>query len=68
MFKSLKSPRPLIMRDGIHLTDMGHQMMASLLAKLLGPSLSDERGQAPLPGTGELTAHARSVLVAHGVE
>ena len=33
LFAKLASPDPLIMRDGIHLTDAGHQALASALAK-----------------------------------
>ncbi len=37
----------LIMRDGIHLTDSGHQMMASLLAGMLRPILSSAADHSP---------------------
>lgn len=39
-FREQAVPR-LIMRDGIHLTDEGHQKMASLLAEMLRPELAN---------------------------
>ncbi len=68
MFRSLEAPKQLLMRDGIHLTDLGHQLMASLLANLLNPSLSGPSEGTPLPGTQELTAQARTFMAAHAAD
>ena len=43
-FAEAADPRNLLMRDGIHLTDQGHRLMASLLAARLRPVLA---GGAP---------------------
>ncbi|MFT5784455.1 MAG: lysophospholipase L1-like esterase [Candidatus Krumholzibacteriia bacterium] len=39
LFARLDAPTQLIMRDGIHLTDRGHQVMASVLAEACGAAL-----------------------------
>ena len=39
-FDAAGAPRQLLMRDGIHLTDPGHQLMASLLTARLTPVLT----------------------------
>lgn len=39
-FEAAGAPRQLLMRDGIHLTDPGHQLMASLLTARLTPVLT----------------------------
>ena len=43
-FAAAGDPRQFIMRDGIHLTDEGHQLMAALLAAQLRPVLAGEGG------------------------
>ncbi len=52
----------LIMRDGIHLTDAGHQMLASLLAKGVQIRLLDDAKEKAMIGTAELLSHAKTVL------
>jgi len=44
LFAAAGDPRQFIMRDGIHLTDEGHQLMASLLAAQLAPVLANDDG------------------------
>ncbi len=39
-FDAAGAPQQLLMRDGIHLTDPGHQLMASLLTARLSPVLT----------------------------
>ena len=44
LFAAAGDPKRFIMRDGIHLTDEGHQLMAALLAVQLGPDLAGDGG------------------------
>ncbi|MCK9996420.1 MAG: hypothetical protein KAH56_09115, partial [Candidatus Krumholzibacteria bacterium] len=44
LFAAAAPPKLLIMRDGIHLTDTGHQLMAALLAAQLAPVLANDDG------------------------
>jgi lysophospholipase L1-like esterase len=44
LFAAAGDPRQFIMRDGIHLTDEGHQLMAALLTAQLGPVLANDSG------------------------
>lgn len=58
IFANLNQPRRLLMRDGIHLTDEGHLMMAEMIATIL------TWGPQGVPDTRSLTARAREVLAA----
>lgn len=58
VFTALKRPRQLMMRDGIHLTDPGHALLAEMTAWLL----TAPPGQ--LPDTAALTARARPLFPA----
>lgn len=58
VFLALDRQRDLLMRDGIHLTDHGHAVMASSLAAILNA------GSRGVPDTRTLTARAASVLAA----
>ena len=40
LFAGLKAPRQLIMRDGIHLTDRAHKVLAAILAEACTPVLA----------------------------
>ncbi len=45
-FAEVGAPKQLLMRDGVHLTDRGHQLMASLLRSRLAPDLASDAGGA----------------------
>ena len=56
IFRHLDQPRRLILRDGIHLTDDGHTVMAQMIAAIL---TWESEG---VPDTPSLTARATEVL------
>jgi lysophospholipase L1-like esterase len=56
VFLALDRPRELLMRDGIHLTDDGHAVMAGMIAAIL------TAGPGEVPDTRSLTARAAAVL------
>ncbi len=58
VFAALDQPGQLLMRDGIHLTDKGHRLMASLLTAQLTPGLAGPAG-GPVPDTTVLVERAR---------
>jgi len=58
VFDRLDRPHDLMMRDGIHLTDPGHAVMAELIAAVL------TAGPGGPPDTSALTARAAGVLAA----
>jgi lysophospholipase L1-like esterase len=58
IFAALDRPTDLLLRDGIHLTDLGHRVMAAILA----PVLAADPGTAP--GTRALTRRAAAVIAA----
>lgn len=60
IFAGLKAPRELIMRDGIHLTDRGHQVLASVLAEACGPAL--DSGVAAPVDAAALALRARAAF------
>ncbi|MEN8006776.1 MAG: GDSL-type esterase/lipase family protein [Candidatus Krumholzibacteriota bacterium] len=60
IFSVVGAPKQLLMRDGVHLTDKGHQLMATLLATQLVPLLDNDAGS--LPGTEALAARAQSFM------
>ena len=62
-FAAARAPRQLLMRDGIHLTDLGHQLMAALLADHL---TSDLGGGGPRPDTSAQAQRARDFIHAEG--
>ncbi len=59
IFAGLKAPRELIMRDGIHLTDRGHQVLAAVLAEVCVPALANG-----VAGPVDATALARRARAA----
>ena len=58
VFAAVGAPKQLLMRDGVHLTDKGHQLMATLLTARLAPRLSGGAG-GPATDTEALIARAR---------
>jgi len=49
LFAGLKAPRQLIMRDGIHLTDRAHQVLAAILAEACTPVLAGSEASSTDP-------------------
>ncbi len=58
VFAAVGNPKQLLMRDGIHLTDKGHQLMATLLAARLPASLANG-AEGNVSDTEALVDHAR---------
>jgi len=63
VFAAMGEPKSLLMRDGIHLTDKGHRLMATLLAGQLGPELS---ARGPAPDIAALAARGRAFMQTDG--
>jgi lysophospholipase L1-like esterase len=61
VFAAMGAPKRLLMRDGIHLTDKGHRLMATLLTARLAPLLADDVG-GPSPDTAALVDRARGFM------
>jgi len=60
LFAGLNAPRLLLMRDGIHLTDRGHQVLAAVLAEACGPVLD---AGTPVPvASGDLADRAHAAF------
>jgi lysophospholipase L1-like esterase len=62
-FAAARAPRQLLMRDGIHLTDPGHRLMAALLAAHVTPDLT---GRGPRPDTSAQAQLAREFILGGG--
>ena len=58
-FSAARAPQRLLMRDGIHLTDKGHRLMATLLTAQLTPVLT---GDGPGPDTSALAMRAHEFM------
>ena len=63
-FSAARAPRQLLMRDGIHLTDTGHRLMAALLAAHFGPDLT---GEGPRPDVAAQSQRARKFMQTDGM-
>lgn len=61
VFAAMGAPKRLLMRDGIHLTDKGHRLMATLLAAQLAPVLANDAAGLP-PATSSLVDRARGFM------
>ncbi len=61
LFAGLGAPRRLLMRDGIHLTDEAHQVLAAVLAEACAPVLATGGTAAPDPAA--LTRRAQAAFV-----
>lgn len=66
VFAAVGSPKRLLMRDGIHLMDDGHRLMATLLAAQLAPILGPGAG-GKIPDTRALAQRARKFMESGGV-
>jgi lysophospholipase L1-like esterase len=60
LFAGLAPPRELIMRDGIHLTDRAHQVLAAVLAEACAPVLAS--GDAAATDQAALARRARAAI------
>ena len=58
VFSAVGVPKQLLMRDGVHLTDKGHQLMATLLTLQLAPFLANGPGGSEID-TEALVGRAR---------